>query len=204
MYGFLWYVDWLLMRLCFRFRVVGAENVPKTGGVVLCANHISAFDPLAVAAGQKRPVHFMAKKEIFKGGIINAVLEKVLYAFPVDRQKNDMKAIKTAIQLLKGGDVVGIFAQGTRVGGDDAAAAKGGVALIAVKSNVPVVPVHIMGSYGFRKRVTVVFGQPISLEEYQGQRLNTALLTQIADRIMGQVLALGDRVALPDGEAGKE
>ena len=115
-----------------------------------------------------------------------------------------MKAIKTAIQLLKGGDVVGIFAQGTRVSGDDAAAAKGGVALIAVKSNVPVVPVHIMGSYGFRKRVTVVFGQPISLEEYQGQRLNTALLTQIADRIMGQVLALGDRVALPDGEAGKE
>ena len=76
--------------------------------------------------------------------------------------------------------------------------------LCALLASEDVVPVHIVGRYGFRQRVTVVFGQPISLEEYQGQRLNTALLTQIADRIMGQVLALGDRVALPDGETGKE
>lgn len=188
-YRIFWTVLQAYIRIFFKFRIVGVENVPKNGAAILCANHMSANDPISVAVPIYRPVHYMAKKELFKNKLFTWLLGQI-NAFPVDRSKNDMKAIKTALKCLKDGELMGIFAQGTRVGEGDAAAAKGGVALLAAKSGAPVIPVHITGQYKFRKAVTVIYGKPITLEQYAGQRLTTEVLGEIADNIMEQVMSL--------------
>lgn len=189
-YRLSWFVTkFIFYGILFRSKIIGAENVPKKGGAILCANHISNYDPITVAVHTWRPVHFMAKKELFAKPAVKLLIE-ALKAFPVDRDKTDMNAFKTAIQLLKGGELVGIFAQGTRVKEGEDASAKAGVALLAVKSNVPVIPVAISGQYKKFQRMHITFGKPISLEEYAGRKVKSAELTEIADKIMAEVEAL--------------
>ena len=101
-------------KFMFRMDIQGEEHIPKEGGVVLCCNHMSNFDPTTMAAFVKRPVRYIAKKELFEKRW-SAKLLSSLGAFPVDRQTTDMKALKTAIKLLKNGEALGIFAEGTRV-----------------------------------------------------------------------------------------
>ena len=89
-----------LFRILFRYRFYGVENVPEDGAAILCANHLSMWDPFAVVFALKRMPCFIAKKEIFKNKLL-AWICKDLKAFPVDREKMDMKAIKTALKVLK-------------------------------------------------------------------------------------------------------
>ena len=97
-------------KFMFRMDIQGEEHIPTEGGVVLCCNHMSNFDPTTMAAFVKRPVRYIAKKELFEKRW-SAKLLSSLGAFPVDRQTTDMKALKTAIKLLKNGEALGIFAE---------------------------------------------------------------------------------------------
>lgn len=106
----------ILYKILFRISVEGQENVPKQGGVILCANHSSNFDPVTMAIYNKRSVCYMAKKELFENKFLGLLIRQ-LYAFPVDRSTADMKAFKNAVKLLKDEKVIGMFAQGTRVEG---------------------------------------------------------------------------------------
>ena len=95
-------------------KVVGGENEPQEGGYVVCANHISATDPICLCyAFKKNQVHFMAKKELFKIPVFSGFI-RLLGAFPVDRSGSDVGAIKTAISLVGDGGCLGIFPQGHR------------------------------------------------------------------------------------------
>ena len=179
-------VTWVYIRLIFRFQVIGSENIPKKGGAVLCSNHMSNYDPVAVVAGMKRMPHYLAKKELFETPFVSWVVRH-LKAFPIDRSQTDMTAFKTAVSLLKSGEIVGIFAQGTRVKEGEAKEAKAGVALFALKAQVPVIPVCITGSYKLFSRVTVHYGEPITLEEYRGKRVKTEQLSEIAESIMEKI-----------------
>lgn len=171
----------------FKTTVIGKENIPKEGSAVLCSNHISNYDPITMAVFINRLPRYIAKKELFQNPILGRFLT-ALEAFPVDRQATmDMKSFKTAINILKSGEMLGIFAEGTRVKEGDAKAAKAGVALFALKGNAPIIPVAISGKYKFRGHVTIQYGEPISLEEYKGQKVSTELLEQITDKIMSQI-----------------
>lgn len=88
--------------------VIGLENFPKEGGILLCSNHIDALDPPVVGITSPRPVNFMAKEELFKLPILKSILPSV-HAFPVKRGLSDRQALRTALDLLKQGQVVGIF-----------------------------------------------------------------------------------------------
>lgn len=173
--------------LIFRVEVIGKENVPTEGSAVLCSNHISNFDAFTVAIYLNRLPRFIAKKELFR----NRILAKLLFhleAFPVDRQAAmDMKAFKTAIKVLNEGELLGIFAEGTRVKEGEAKAAKAGVAMFGLKGNAPVIPIAISGQYKFRKKVRIQFGEPITLEEYRNTRVTTEVLEEITNVIMGRV-----------------
>lgn len=174
-------------KIMFRIEIIGKENVPKEGAAVLCCNHISNYDPLTMAGFLDRLPRFIAKKELFQ----NKLLAKILYAlkaFPVDREAAmDMKSFKTAVKTLKEGEMLGIFAEGTRVKEGEAKAAKAGVAMFALKGNAPVIPIAISGKYKFRGRVTVCFGEPMWLEEYRGIRVTTDKLEEITGEIMAKV-----------------
>lgn len=176
----------IYMHLMFKIDIQGEEHMPKEDGFVLCSNHMSNYDPLTVAAFIPREVRFIAKKELFHKRMMAKLLFS-LGAFPVDRETTDMKAFKTAIKLLKNNEVLGIFAEGTRVKEGEAKAAKAGVAMFAFKAGVPIVPVAVSSTYRFRSTVYIRYGEPISLEEYQGQKLTTELMEEITEKVMEKI-----------------
>ena len=173
-------------KFMFRMDIQGEEHIPTEGGVVLCCNHMSNLDPTTMAAFVKRPVRYIAKKALFEKRW-SAKLLSSLGAFPVDRQTTDMKALKTAIKLLKNGEALGIFAEGTRVKEGEAKAAKAGVALFALKGEAPIVPICISSKYKFRSIVHIRYGEPIYLDEYKGQKVTTEMMEEITEKVMEKV-----------------
>lgn len=102
----------MLVRICFRFSVSGRENIPASGAV-LVSNHASMFDPVVLGVAVPRPIHFMGKAELFRNRISNWFFRK-LHAFPVRRGEFDRGAIRSALEVLDRGQLLGIFPEGTR------------------------------------------------------------------------------------------
>ena len=154
----------------FRVRVHFAEREPADTHSLLCCNHISAVDPILLAAASHRQQpHFMAKKELFKIPLL-AGLIRTLGAFPVDRT-GDVGAIKTSVSLLESGKCVGIFPQGTRCPGkaprETADRVKNGAGLLVCKTGVSVLPVCLKTKKNkllLFRRVDLIIGEPIPYE----------------------------------------
>jgi 1-acyl-sn-glycerol-3-phosphate acyltransferase len=160
-YGFAHAAVGALFRLVFRFRVIGAEKIPRDGGLIIAANHISNFDPPILGVALPRPVSYMAKKELFAIPVLKTVIAN-LNAFSVDREAGGTAALRAALRMLKEGRCVGIFPEGGRnvTGTNDE---KAGAAFLAAASGAPVVPAAIVGTRRLRPfgSVTVVFGDPV-------------------------------------------
>lgn len=129
----------------FGLRVDGAEHVPDTGPVILAPNHVSYLDPMLVGASIRRRAHYMAKKELFKNPVAAWILRSV-QAYPVTRERLDPSTLKHALCLLKRGEVLLIFPEGTRGDGRTLGPAKPGLAAIAARSGASVVPVFHWGA----------------------------------------------------------
>ena len=99
LYTIAWPIIWVILKLFFFLSVKGKENMPKKGAVVICANHVHALDPVALAMVRYRQIHFMAKKELFRKRFVSWLLT-ALGAFSVDREGNDIKAMRKSIQYL--------------------------------------------------------------------------------------------------------
>ncbi|MDO4730838.1 MAG: lysophospholipid acyltransferase family protein [Clostridia bacterium] len=135
-----------------------------TGRCIICANHSALKDPLLLAFIQKRQVYFMAKSELFENKFL-AWLIKLVGAFPVKRNKSDVKSVSYAEELLENEKIVGIFIEGTRSKDGNLLPPKSGAVMIAYKTNTPIVPVSISQKSGkimrlFRK-TTVNVGKPL-------------------------------------------
>lgn len=145
-------------RLVYGLRVEDEARVPREGGLVVAINHLSGLDPPVVGVSVPREIHFMAKKELFARPA-GRLLMRGLRAFPVDRDRNDVGAVKDAMRRLRDGKAVGIFAQGTRNQGE--AEALDGAAFLAQRGGVPLVPaaIHREG-----RRFRVRFGEPFRVE----------------------------------------
>lgn len=178
-----------VMLFVFRLKFVGQENLPAEGGVIVAFNHKSNFDPVMAGLSCKRHLRFMAKEELFKNPVFGALI-KALGAFPVRRGKGDIGAIKASLKILGEGNVMLMFPEGHRIKDGRKVKAKPGVALIAQRAQVPVVPVYISGEYKWMHKITVTYGKPISLEEYYGQKLEQEKIQQIADNVLDEIRAL--------------
>lgn len=146
-----------VFRTLFRVTVAGREHVPVDGPVLLCCNHISGFDPPLVAAVCPRPVYSMGKEELFRHFGWFMVRFGV---FPVRRGTPDRRSLRTAVDLLKRGEVVAIYPEGTRHHVEPIGAPKRGIVLVANLSGAPIVPVVVQGPYGLRRAIRVAFGPP--------------------------------------------
>ncbi|MGN0108200.1 MAG: lysophospholipid acyltransferase family protein [Hominilimicola sp.] len=176
----------IVMFFVFRIKRVGIENVPKNGGVIVAFNHKSNWDPIMAGITCNRHIRFMAKEELFKRPLFGALI-KALGAFPVSRGRNDVGAIKASLKILNDGNVMLMFPEGHRIKDGRKVKAKPGVALIAQRAKVPVVPVCISGEYKWMHKITVTYGKPISLEEYYGQKMEQEKIQEIADSILDEV-----------------
>ena len=169
-------------------RATGTENVASPGGYILCSNHVSASDPFVLATCARRRLHFMAKAELFKNRIVGGFISAI-GAFPVRRGESDLGAVRESIRLLNEGHVVGIFPQGTRSRENAHTQLEPGVARIALRAGVKVVPAYIDGPYRLFRKTRVVFGAPVSLEDL-GRRFDRATLDKATARLDEAIWAL--------------
>ena len=181
-----------LLLFMFRIKTVGIENVPKSGGVIYAANHKSCYDPIVIAATSKRQLTFMGKKELFKFKPFGYIL-KSLGAFPVNRGKGDVGAVKTGLTILKQEKVMMIFPEGKRINKGEVVPAKPGVAMFAIHAKVPVVPIKIEGEYRFMHRIKIIYGKPMYFDEYYGQKLSSEKLQELSQNILDTIYGLGDK-----------
>lgn len=169
-YRVAWYLARFLLHTLFGYRAEGWENVPKEGPVILASNHLSILDPIAIGAGVRRPVSFLARADVFRLPFLSWLLPR-LYAIPVERGQSDLSAVKSAIRALERGMAFGIFPEGTRSRTGRLQPFKTGVAAIALRTGSPVVPVAVVGTeeawpvgrklFRLRRPIRVVYGQPI-------------------------------------------
>ncbi|KYO64531.1 lysophospholipid acyltransferase family protein [Thermovenabulum gondwanense] len=166
----------IILLIFFRIEVLGRENFPKDGPVIVYSNHKSFWDPILIGCMLDRTVNFMAKIELFKYPVFGFILRN-LYAFPVNRGAPDRKAIRKALQVLKEGKVLGIFPEGTRSKDGMLKDPEPGIALFAIKTeNLKLVPVAIKGNYKFFSKVQLIIGEPIVFEskneKYSSEKIN--------------------------------
>ena len=174
----------LYSKVFYKYKVIGAENIPSEGNIILAANHKSNLDPIFVASAIKnRKVATIGKKELFDNKILAAILDK-LCVIPIDRDNPGISTIKTILKKLKEGYAIGIFPEGTRVKGNEFGEAKAGLALFAVKGKASVVPISIISNYKLFNEVTIYIDKPISFEEYYKQKLSA----EEYERLSGDVL----------------
>ena len=185
-----------LLRLFFPYRIVGAENLPTAGNgqrLMLCCNHISVLDPVFLLAAQRQPISFMAKSELFSNRFNRWLLGTVMGAFPVERGKGDTGAVEHAEALVESGTILGIFPQGTCRRTRELGLPKSGAALIACRTQATVIPACLVTkSFHVRpfRRVTVVFGKPLTPQELQLENTAHPQLRPASRKLMGSIDAL--------------
>ncbi|HBC94629.1 MAG TPA: 1-acyl-sn-glycerol-3-phosphate acyltransferase [Pelotomaculum sp.] len=177
----------LVLFVLRRWEIRGAENLPATGGVVLVANHVSYWDPIAIICAFKRQVYFMAKYELFKIPLVGYAVRSS-GAFPVRRDVTDRNAVRTALRLLQADEVVGLFPEGTRSHTGEMLRPHLGAAMIALKSRTPVVPIAVSGTRGVFSKITVHVGNPIHFQSMT--KTTREDLESISDRIMTEIALL--------------
>ncbi|PTM58659.1 lysophospholipid acyltransferase family protein [Desmospora activa] len=183
---------YLFFFFFFRWEVIGKEKVPATGPVVLCCNHIDNLDPPLVGASLHRQVYFMAKEELFRIPVLSWLLHR-FGAFPISRGKSDRQALKTSLELLKQGKLLGVFPEGTRSKTGDLGEAHTGAAFIALRGEAVVVPAAIIGPYRPFRKLRIRFGDPIDLSVYRQDRTNSQSVREVTDRVMNEIRALQEQ-----------
>ena len=190
------------VRLLFLADIRGRENMPEEDACFVCANHMSNWDPVLVAVAVKRPVHFMAKKQLFEIPVFKHIV-RALGAFPVDRDNADVTAIKTAFTHIKHGEPVGIFPQGRRFQGLDASDVKSGTGMMVYRTQKAVIPVSVYTKdYKVRlfKRVYVNVGKPILFDEYAAGAKSPEEYQRISNVIFDRVRELDEQTRSRIGE----
>ena len=171
---------------------MGADNIPE-GAAVICGNHTTLGDPLYVvcAMGGKRQTHVMAKAEVMKWPVIGFLLKKA-GIIGVNRGKSDMAAVKECLKVLRGGEKLLMFPEGTRVREGQVSEVQTGAAMLATRTGVPLVPVYIPAKKRRFRKTTVVFGESY-YPEFEGRKPSAGDYQRIADDLLVRIRALGEQ-----------
>jgi len=204
-------IGWSCFRVMyatyFRWRVIGAENVPVTGGVILASNHGSFLDPPLVGSGLKRDINYLARESLFRFPGIGALLRS-WNAVPVDRDGGGARGLKAILdRLLAGGGII-LFPEGTRTKDGQLQPARSGIGLTVIKSTAPVVPVRVFGTfeaYGRRHKlprpypVAVRYGKPLDFAALRAEAktCDKVRLKEIYQQVADEIMAAIGQLELP-------
>ncbi|WP_405430270.1 lysophospholipid acyltransferase family protein [Streptomyces anulatus] len=194
-----------VLRLLFRPRIEGLENIPEDGAAIVAGNHLSFSDHFLMPAIIKRRITFLAKAEYFTGPGIKGRLTAAFFhsagQIPVDRSGKDagQAAIREGLGVLSKGELLGIYPEGTRSHDGRLYKGKVGVAVMAITAQVPVVPCAMVGTFEIQppgqvvpriKRVAIRFGEPLDFSRYAGMENQKAAIRAVTDEIMYAILEL--------------
>ncbi|GHI84067.1 lysophospholipid acyltransferase family protein [Streptomyces xanthophaeus] len=194
-----------LLRLLFRPRIEGLENIPAEGAAIIAGNHLSFSDHFLMPAILKRRITFLAKAEYFTGpgvkGRLTAAFFRSAGQIPVDRSGKDagQAALREGLGVLAKDELLGIYPEGTRSHDGRLYKGKVGVAAMALGAGVPVVPCAMVGTFEIQppgqkipkvRRVTIRFGEPMDFSRYAGLEGERAVLRAVTDEIMYAILGL--------------
>lgn len=175
-----------LLHLIYRIEISGKENIPLEGKSIVCSNHFSLMDPVVIGTCLRRKINYMAKEELFSNKIFAVALNK-LGVFPVKRGGADVSAIKSALKILRSGELLGIFPEGTRSKNGEMLEAKAGLAMISIKSESPIIPVAIIANYKLFRKVKVIIGEPIDFSSYYGQKVSTEDYQKLSQNVLNHI-----------------
>jgi 1-acyl-sn-glycerol-3-phosphate acyltransferase len=206
---FYWFLKWIaigpVLRVVFRPRVSGAENVPDEGAAILASNHLSYADWLFMPLTLARRVTFVAKAEYFNSPGIKGWFQKRFFSgagqVPIDRSGASAAegALTAAKRVLDDGELFGIYPEGTRSHDGKLYRGKTGVARLTLLTGVPVIPVAVVGTdvvappgkkFGSFTRPVVRFGRPLDFSRYEGMENDRYILRSITDEIMYEIMRL--------------
>lgn len=182
-----------IMRPLFKFyynpKIIGAENIPDDGAIIIAGNHKHVFDQCLTIMATKRVIHYMAKKEYFEGKL--APFFRIVGCIPVDRSRRDFSSAKSALTVLKDNGAIGIFPEGTRNKTDAfMLPLKRGTVSMAQKADAYIVPFGLTGEYKFRsKDLQVIFGKPFKVGGMTVDEANKKLHDEI-ERLMLESLGI--------------
>ena len=183
-----------LVYLLFPYRILYRDKLPKQDGkYIVCCNHISMIDPVFLFMACRVPIFFMAKEEIFKHRLIGWFLKTCFGVFPVSRGKGDTTAVSTAFAVLENEHVLGIFPEGTRSKDGTLGMAKSGTAMIAAKTQAPMIPCAVFAKNGkvrlFHK-TTVVIGDVLTPEDLHldGEKPDIRFATRKIMDVIGNLI----------------
>jgi 1-acyl-sn-glycerol-3-phosphate acyltransferase len=214
---FYWVAKYTLgvaLYVVFRPWSRGRKNVPRRGPVILVSNHLSFADHFFGPMPLRRKVVFLAKAEYFTGTGVKGLLSKAFFSgvgqIPIDRTGGDAseRALKSGLRVLAGGNVLGIYPEGTRSPDGRLYKGKTGVARLALESRASVVPCAMINTFEFlppgslhpdlKIRPGVIFGQPMEFSRYYGKESDRAALRAVTDEIMAEIAKLGGQEYLPE------
>ncbi|MFJ3966247.1 lysophospholipid acyltransferase family protein [Streptomyces sp. NPDC090036] len=194
-----------MLRLLFRPRIEGLENIPAEGAAIVAGNHLSFSDHFLMPAILKRRITFLAKAEYFTGpgvkGRLTAFFFRSAGQIPVDRSGKNagQAALREGLGVLAKDELLGIYPEGTRSHDGRLYKGKVGVAAMALGAGVPVVPCAMVGTFEIQppgkkipkiRRVTIRFGEPLDFSRYAGMEGERAVLRAVTDEIMYAILGL--------------
>ena len=183
----------IIFKLIFRLKIIGSKNIPKTGSFVIVANHSSLLDGFVLISSVKPKVTFMSAAHLFKIPFVGNILRGV-GAIPVQGKGSDIKLIKEAMKVLQAGGVLGIFPEGRIVNEKDGFSAKAGAAYLAIKADVPIIPMAIKGAdkalpvgakFPKLNKIEVKIGKPISCS--REIKLNKKILEDTVNSYMKEI-----------------
>ena len=180
---------WIYCKVVYRFEVIGKENIPKEGQVIICGNHRSFLDPPLIEVTTGRYTRFLAKEELTKNPFL-AYLSKVFNVILVKRNDKDTGPMKQSLKTLKSNQCIALFPEGTRNGLKKGEKVKGGASFFALNSNAAIIPVGIKGGEKPFKKATITYGKPLNLEEYKQTRKEKETVEKVTNLIMDNILEL--------------
>jgi 1-acyl-sn-glycerol-3-phosphate acyltransferase len=209
------YAGWrAVFRFYFRWHVFNPERVPQAGGVVLASNHASYVDPPLVGAGLERPIAYLARATLFNFAPM-AWLLRNWNVVPVDRDGGSGAGLRVILERLHTGSAIILFPEGTRTRDGKLQPARSGIGLIVIKSNEPVVPVRVFGTYEaygrhrrlpLPRRVAVKYGEPMHFERLRAEAKTASkarmkeIYQEVADEILRAIARLepcADKASFP-------
>lgn len=201
-----------LVRVVSSWEVRGREHVPRSGGLIVASNHISFFDPPLIGIAAVRELHFLAKEELFRPPVFGSLI-RTYNAIPIRRGVADLSGLSKAIEVLRGGEALIMFPEGSRMRDGELHPARPGVGMLAVGTDALIVPCYISGSdrpggwITRRARLRVWFGPARTWQDLAGPEADLtpgrALYQRIGDGLMREIAALrdGQRKAASRGAA---